>query len=113
MRDDRLRLLDSLDAISEIEAYSTRGRNVFEEDPLVRTWILYHLQIVGEACRGLSEPLRSAHPEIPWSEATSLRNVLVHQYFGIDLEAAWALVEQDLPGLKQAVSKILSEKPPS
>jgi uncharacterized protein with HEPN domain len=42
-----------------------------------------------------------------------LRNVLVHQYFGIDLEAAWAVVEQDLPGLKQAVSKIVSEEPPT
>lgn len=82
---------------------------MFDEDPLVRTSILYHLQIVGEACRGLFEPFRCSHPETPWSEATSLRNVLVHQYFGIDLDAAWAVVEQDLPGLKQAVSKILSE----
>lgn len=83
---------------------------MFDENPLVRTWILYHLQIVGEACRGLSEPFRRAHPETPWSEATSLRNVLVHQYFGIDDDATWAVVERDLPGLKQAVSKILSEE---
>ena len=62
MRDDRLRLLDILDAIAQIEAHAKRGRNVFDEDPLVRTWILYHLQIGGEACRGLSEPFRCAHP---------------------------------------------------
>ena len=109
MRDDRLRLQDLLDAITQIETYARRGRQVFDEDPLIRIWILYHLQIIGEACRGLSEPFRCAHPETPWSEATSLRNVLVHQYFGIDLDAAWAVVEHDLPGLKQAVSKILSE----
>jgi uncharacterized protein with HEPN domain len=68
MRDDRLRLQDILDAITQIETYARRGRKVFDEDPLIRTWILYHLQIVGEACRGLSEPFRCAHPETPWSD---------------------------------------------
>ena len=110
MRDDRLRLQDILDAIAQIETYAQRGRQVFDEDPLVRVWILYHLQIIGEACRGISEPFRRAHPGTPWSEATSLRNVLVHQYFGIDPDATWAVVERDLPGLKEALSAILAEE---
>jgi len=110
MRDDRLRLQDVLDAITQIEIYTNRGRQRFDEDPLVRTWVLYHLQIIGEACRGLSEPFRRAHPQTPWSEATSLRNVLVHHYFGIDADATWAVVEHDLPNLKNAVRALLSEE---
>ena len=66
-------------------------------------WILHHLGIIGEACRGLSDAFRLAHSDEIWANAISLRNVLVHQYFGIDNEAVWAVVERDLPVLKQKV----------
>jgi uncharacterized protein with HEPN domain len=109
MRDDTVRLEDIRDAVHQIEKYSQRGRQVFDQDELVRVWILHHLEIIGEACRGLSEGFRRSHPDEIWSNAVSFRNVLVHQYFGIDYEAVWAVVEQDLPFLKQKVEDILSE----
>ncbi|MBI1790866.1 MAG: DUF86 domain-containing protein, partial [Acidobacteria bacterium] len=74
MRDDRLRLEDIRDAIENIEKYSGHGRRAFDEDELVRVWILHHLQIIGEACRGISEGFRSAHPDDIWSDASSCRN---------------------------------------
>ncbi len=49
MRDDRERLLDILEAIERIEKYTARGRSVFDEDELIQTWVLHHLQIIGEA----------------------------------------------------------------
>jgi len=70
---------------------------------LIRVWILHHLGIIGEACRGLSNVFRHSHPDEIWANAISLRNVLVHRYFGIDNEAVWAVVERDLPVLKQKV----------
>ena len=107
MRDDRLRLEDIRDAIDQIEKHSRRCRKTFDEDELVRVWILHHLEIIGAACRGLSEGFRRANPDEVWSDAISFRNVLAHHYFGIDHEAVWVVVERDLPALKQKVLQAL------
>jgi len=107
MRDDRLRLEDILEAIHAVEKYSRQGRAAFESQELIRVWMIHHLEIIGEACRGLSEEFRRAHPEEIWSDAISFRNVLVHQYFGIDWEAVWAVVDNDLPVLKRRVQDLL------
>ena|ERR1700722_19144464 len=107
MRDDRLRLADILEAIGQIEKYSARGRAAFDEDELIRVWVLHHFEIIGEACRGLSEAFRNAHADEIWSDAVSFRNVLVHQYFGLDLEAVWEVVVRDLPELKTKVVEIV------
>lgn len=107
MRDDRERLLDIQEAIAQIEKYAGQGRKAFEGDELVQSWILRHLQIIGEASRALSEDLRRRHPEVPWSEIIGMRNILVHDYFGLDADLVWSAVERDLPGLKVNVEQIL------
>jgi hypothetical protein len=63
MRDDRGRLQDILDAIKRIERYAKRGQRVFEEDELVHTWMIHHIQIVGEAASKLTPTFRKAHPK--------------------------------------------------
>ena len=107
MRDDRERLLDIQEAIEKIERYAARGRDAFERDELIQTWVLHHLQILGEAARGLSEGLRSRNPKVPWSQIIGMRNVLVHDYFGVDTAALWTAVERDLPSLKRQVQELL------
>jgi uncharacterized protein with HEPN domain len=107
MRDDRLRLADMLEAIRLIEKYAQRGRSAFDEEELIQAWIVHHLEILGEACRGLSDDFRRAHPDELWSDVASFRNVLAHQYFGIDLEAVWEVVVRDLPELKRKVLQIV------
>ena len=79
----------------------------FDRDELVQTWVLHHLQIIGEAVRGLSDEIRSAHPDIPWAQIAAMRNILVHDYFGIDLEEVWAAVVRDLPQLKAKIAAAL------
>lgn len=114
MRDDRERLLDILEAIERIEHYARRGRKAFEQDELLQTWIIHHIQIIGEASRKVSDALRAAHPEVPWSQIIAMRNILVHDYFRVDTEEVWAAVERDLPKLKhkiEAILKQLEEKP--
>jgi uncharacterized protein with HEPN domain len=64
--------------------------------------------IIGEACRGLSPEFRAAHSEEVWAQAAGLRNVIVHQYFGIDIDIVWGVIERNLPDLKALVQKILS-----
>jgi len=72
-----------------------------------KTWVVHHIQVIGEACRGLSAPFKAAPPEVPWSDIVGMRNILVHRYFGIDRNAVWAVVERDLPDLKAGIDSIL------
>ena len=109
MRDDRERLFDILEAIERIEKYASKGRPAFEDDELIQTWVLHHLQLIGEATRALSSEVKQAHSEAPWAQIAGMRNILVHQYFGIDTSAVWNVVEGDLPALKQQVEAILAE----
>jgi len=66
--------------------------------------------IVGEACRALSAEFRAAHPEEIWAQAAGLRNVIVREYFGIDHEIVWGVVERDLPDLKLRALKALDQR---
>ena len=109
MRDDRERLLDIQEATDRIEKYAAQGRQVFERDELVQNWTVHHLQIIGEACRALSSEFRDQHSEVPWSKIIGMRNVLVHDYFDIDVAAVWSVVERDLPDLKRKIGAILQE----
>jgi uncharacterized protein with HEPN domain len=108
MKDDRARLEDHLEAI---ERYAQRGREAFETDELLQTWIIHHSQIIGEAVRKLTEALRLAHPHIPWRQIMGMRNVLMHDDFGVDREAVWIIVQRDLPLLKKQVQALLSTLP--
>ena len=85
MRDDRGRLQDILDAIKRVERYAKQGRPVFEEDELVHTWMIHHIQIIGDAASQLSAGFRKTHQHVPWPQIIKMRHVLVYDYLGIDL----------------------------
>ncbi len=111
MRNERERLLDILEAIERIEKYAILGQQAFEQSELIQTWILHHLQIIGEAARTLPNDLKQQHPEIPWPKISGMRNILVHHYFEIDEAIVWAVIERDLPDIKSAVTTILPTMP--
>jgi uncharacterized protein with HEPN domain len=109
MRSDRERLLDIVEAIERVVKYTARGRDAFEKDELVQTWVVHHLQIIGEASRAVSDDFKRDHPGVPWPKIVGMRNILVHHYFGIDPEAVWQVVEKDLPELRQKVTALIDE----
>ena len=109
MRRDGERVVDVHEAIEAIERYASRGREALDRDELIQTWMLHHLGIIGEACRAISPQFREKHPEVPWSKVIGLRNVLVHEYFGVDLDIVWSVVQNELPRLKEKVEAILRE----
>lgn len=108
MRDDKQRLEDILEAITRVEKYTARGMDVFEGDELVQTWVVHHLQIIGEAARRVSVALQEQYKEVPWPQIVAMRNILVHDYFAVDIKEVWATVEHDLPDLKQKIEAILT-----
>ena len=109
MRDPRERILDMLEAIERIERYAAKGRVEFEKDELIQTWMVHHLQIVGEAAPKLGREFHEQHPSIPWPQVVAMRNVLIHDYFGIDLEEVWRVIERDLPELKKKLERLIDE----
>ena len=109
MRDPRERLRDILDAIGRIERYAVRGRQVFEADELIQNWVVRHLQIIGEAARALPRDVLDRMPDVPWSDIVGMRHVLVHDYFVIDTDIVWDVVERDLGELKRNVERLLAE----
>ena len=111
MRTDCLRLLDAIEQIDLISRFSERGREAFFNDLLVQSAILHRLALFGEACRGMSADLRKAHPEVPWAQIIAFRNIIVHEYFGIDLELAWAIVEEHIDSLGVQLKIILASLP--
>lgn len=109
MRDNRERLLDIQEAIERIEKYVGRGHEAFEQNELIQIWVLHHLQIIGEAVRALSIELTQKHSEVAWTKIVGMRNILVHNYFNIDAAIVWAVIENDLPVLKQQITELLDE----
>ena len=107
MRKPEERLLDMLEAIRRIEKYAVRGRNAFVSDELIQTYVVHNLQIFGEAACKVSLEFQQRHPEIPWAKITGMRHILVHDYFQVDLEIVWAVVEKELPVLKEKLQALV------
>ena len=108
MRDPQERLRDIFDAITRIERYAAQGRDAFDQDELIQVWIVHHLQIIGEAAAQLGRNFHDAHLAVPWHQIVAMRNILVHEYFGVDLREVWNAVERDLPGFKRAIEELLN-----
>lgn len=107
MRSPAELLQDILDAIERVERYAARGRQAFDCDELIQTWIVHHIEIIGEAAGRLGRTFHDAYPKIAWPQVVAMRNVLVHEYFGVDLDEVWATVVRDLPDLKAKIQTLL------
>lgn len=107
MKDDSIYLKHIQDAIGKIETYTRKGRKVFFQDSLVQDGVIRNLEVIGEAVKHLSADVKKRHPAIPWRGITALRNVLIHEYFGVDLEAVWRVVRNRIPVLKRSVEQLL------
>ena len=111
MKDDRIYLLHIQECIQRIEANASTGREAFLTSPLLQDATLRNLQTMSEATQRLSDQVKASQPHIPWANIAGFRNVLVHNYLGIDLEQVWTIIVRDLPPLKAAVTVLLSSPP--
>ena len=79
----------------------------FTQRRLHRSAVQWELTVIGEAAAGVSLDTKVAHPEIPWSQMTGMRNRIVHRYFGVDLDIVWSVVREDLPVLIDRVGALV------
>jgi len=89
VRDDTEKLRDILEALESVQKYASEGMESFLDDELIQVWIVHHIQIIGEAASHVSAITKEKYSQVPWPDIIAVRNVLVHQYFGIDLREIW------------------------
>lgn len=109
-RDARLLLQDMLESLEKIERY-TAGLTFerFAQDDRTVDAVVRNLEVIGEAARQIPSEVRERCPEVPWRRVIGLRNVVVHEYFAVDVEIVWTVVRQSLPELKEALRRMMAE----
>lgn len=114
MKDDRIYLLHIRDAIQQILDYTQPGRASFFADRKTQDAVVRNLEIIGEATKRLSQSLKDAHPDIAWKPIAGMRDKLIRDYFGINLQLVWDVVDRDLPALERKITQLLEflEKKP-
>ena len=106
-REVGLYLEDILGAIDKVTAYvSGKTLQDLQRDTLLLDAVAFNLIVVGEAAGKVPPEIRSVYPEVPWSQVVGLRNIIAHEYFGLDLDIIWDVVQNELPILQQVVEKI-------
>jgi uncharacterized protein with HEPN domain len=105
---DKVYLLHIRDALAKIESYVAIGYDRFMADSHWQDAVIRQLEIVGEATKKLSPELKLRFPSVPWRQISGLRDVLIHDYMGVDLNAIWEITRQNLPELKSVIEIILN-----
>jgi uncharacterized protein with HEPN domain len=108
VKDDRVYLEHILDSIRRIESYTAAGASEFMASTLHQDATLRALQTMAEASQHLSDTAKTKRPEVDWRAIAGFRNVLVHNYLGLDLEQVFTTIQRDVPALKTAVVFLLS-----
>lgn len=107
-RDIRLYIEDILEAIAKIEEYMAgfKSDDDFYNNSQLQDAVLRRLEIIGEAAKNVPEEFRKQYSDIPWKQVAGMRDILIHEYFGVKLKRILKVVKEDMPGLKAKILKI-------
>lgn len=99
-----------LESINLIEKYiKDKEKSDFLKFTQLQDSVIRRIEIIGEAMKNIPSDFKGSHENIPWKEIIGMRDILIHQYFGVDLELTWEVVKIDLPKLKKSIIFILNE----
>ena len=97
-----------LDAIKKIEKYIQGiDEEAFKKNDLVQDGVIRQIEIIGEAVKRLSDDLTSQSAHVPWQDVAGMRDKLIHDYFGVDIDTVWLTVKKDIPDLKEEIKRII------
>lgn len=101
---------DIMDSINAVEEFMREIQyEDFKKDKKTIFAVIRGIEVIGEASKNIPKTIRSRYPEIPWNDMTDMRNKLIHEYFGVDIDVLWKTVQQDLPELKVLILKVVDE----
>jgi len=111
-RDYKVYLEDILEAIRKIREF-TSGTSLaaLSKDARTLDAVIRNLEVIGEAVKRLPEEIKNQQPDMEWRKIAGLRDILIHEYFGINVEVVWDVVQHKLSGLEEAARKLLGGKP--
>jgi uncharacterized protein with HEPN domain len=109
MKDDRVYLRYILECIRRIEEDIALGYDGFMSSHLHQDAVLRNLQVTCETTQRISDAIKSRYPAVEWETIAAFRNVLVHDYLGIDVERVWHIVTQNVPELRDRIQRILDD----
>jgi uncharacterized protein with HEPN domain len=111
-RDCNVYLEDIIEAIRKIREFTSGiSLTVLSKDAKTLDAVIRNLEVIGEAVKHLPEEVRSQQPDIEWRKIAGLRDILIHQYFGINVEVVWDVIQHKLSGLEDAAKKLLGSQP--
>ncbi len=106
---DKVRVTHILEAIGEIEKYLAGiSYDDFLANSEKRYATIKQIEIIGEACNGISAGFKELHPEIEWKSIRGFRNISIHEYFGVNFKIVWEIAQHDLPVLKQQFNEVIA-----
>ena len=109
-KNEKIFLAHVLESAEKIERF-TKGisKEEFADSDLIQDGVARRLEIIGEATKNIPEDFKKMHPEIEWRKVAGTRDVLIHGYFGVDINLVWDITKNDIPVLKMKIQKILEE----
>lgn len=110
MKKDNVYLHHILDSIVKINSYVSVGKDEFMSKEHWQDATIRQLEVIGEATKKLSQMLKDQHSDIPWRRIAGLRDVLIHDYMGVDILRVWLITQNELPSLEKKLLTIMNEK---
>jgi uncharacterized protein with HEPN domain len=97
-------ILESIRLVEQYTSGLSEGKFFISSE--LQDAVIRRIEIMGEAIKNVSAQVKKKYPEVPWKEIIGMRNILIHEYFGVDLRLAWRVVKKDIPRLKKDMLKI-------
>ncbi len=102
---------DILECIQKIKEYTQKAsEREFEKNTEKQDAVIRRIELIGEAVKSISEETRRNYPDIPWREIAGMRDIVIHEYFGVSVGLIWRVARRDIPVLEEQIRKIIKDK---